>query len=86
MEHRGIPFKCHVELHLESKGISLDEEFRLDLIIGDKVVIELKVVQTLAPIHEDQLLTYMKFTHCRVGLLLNFNVSVLKQGVKRLVL
>jgi hypothetical protein len=48
--------------------------------------VELKVVKELAPIHEAQLLTYMKLTHCRVGLLLNFNVPILKQGIKRLVL
>lgn len=86
LEHRGIPFKRQVELHLEYKGVSLEEDFRLDLIVGDTVVVELKVVRELAPIHEAQLLTYMKLTHCRVGLLLNFNVPVLKQGIKRLVL
>jgi GxxExxY protein len=55
----------------------------LDLIVGDKVVGELKVVKELAPIHEAQLLTYMKLTGCRVGLLLNFNDPVLRQGIKR---
>lgn len=86
LEKRGIPFKRQVELHLEYKGTQLDVKFRLDLIIGDKVVVELKVVRELAPIHEAQLLTYMKLTGCRVGLLMNFNVPVLKRGIKRLVL
>jgi len=86
LEKRGVPFKRQVELELSYKGVSLGEEFRLDLIVGDKVVVELKVVKELAPIHEAQLLTYMKLTNCKVGLLLNFNVPVLKQGIKRLVL
>ena len=86
LERQGIPFKRQMELELSYKGVSLGEDFRLDLIVGDKVVVELKVVKELAPIHEAQLLTYMKLTGCRVGLLLNFNVPVLRQGIKRLVL
>lgn len=86
LEERGIPFNRQVELELSYKGVSLGEDFRLDLIIGDKVVVELKVVKELAPIHEAQLLTYMKLTNCKVGLLLNFNVPILKKGIKRLVL
>ena len=86
LEQKGVHFKRQVELHLEYKGVPIDEDFRLDLIIGDKVVVELKVVRELAPIHEAQLLSYMKLTNCRVGLLINFNVPVLKQGIKRLVL
>lgn len=86
LEKRGMPFKRQVDLHLEYKGTPLDEDFRLDLIVGDKVVVELKVVRAIAPIHEAQLLAYMKLTDCKVGLLINFNVPVLKQGIKRLVL
>jgi GxxExxY protein len=86
LERQGIPFKRQVELKLSYKGVTLGEDFCLDLIVGDKVVVELKVVKELAPIHEAQLLTYMKLTNCKVGLLLNFNVPVLKQGIKRLVL
>jgi GxxExxY protein len=71
---------------LNYKGVVLDEDFRLDLIIADKVVIELKVVKELAPIFDAQLLTYMRLPDCRVGLLMNFNVLVLKDGIKRLVL
>jgi len=86
LEKRTIPFKRQLKLELNYKGIVLDEDFRLDLIIGDKVVVELKVVKELAPIFEAQLLTYMRLTECRVGLLMNFNVPVLKDGIKRLVL
>jgi GxxExxY protein len=86
LERRGIPFIRQMELELSYKGVSLGEDFRLDLIVGDKVVVELKVVKELAPVHEAQLLTYMKLTNCKVGILLNFNVPVLKDGIKRLVL
>lgn len=86
LEKRAIPFKRQLKLELNYKGVVLDEEFRLDLIIGDKVVVELKVVRELAPVFDAQLLTYMRLTKCRVGLLMNFNVPVLKDGIKRLVL
>lgn len=86
LEKQAIPFKRQLQLELNYKGVVLDEEFRLDLIIGDKVVVELKVVKELAPIFEAQLLTYMRLTECRVGLLMNFNVPVLKEGIRRLVL
>ena len=76
----------NLKLELNYKGVVLDEDFRLDLIIGDKVVVELKVVKELAPIFDAQLLTYMRLKDCRVGLLMNFNVPVLKDGIKRLVL
>ena len=86
LEKRSIPFQRQLKLELNYKGVVLDEDFRLDLIIGEKVVVELKVVRELAPIFEAQLLTYMRLTACRVGLLINFNVPVLKDGIKRLVL
>ena len=86
LKKRTIPFKRQLKLELNYKDVVLDEEFRLDLIIGDKVVVELKVVKELAPIFDAQLLTYMRLTECRVGLLMNFNVPVLKDGIKRLVL
>lgn len=86
LEKRAIPFKRQLKLELNYKGVVLDEDFRLDLIIGDKVVVELKVVKELAPIFEAQLLIYMWLMECRVGLLMNFNVPVLKDGMKRLVL
>lgn len=83
---RDIPFESQVRLPLVYKGEQVGEDLRLDLIVGDKVIVELKVVKKLEPIHEAQLLTYMKLTKCQVGLLLNFNVPTLKEGIKRLVL
>jgi GxxExxY protein len=62
------------------------ETFRLDLMVEDKVVIEVKAVETLLPIHEAQLLTYLKLTGCEIGLLINFNVRLIRDGIRRVVL
>jgi len=68
------------------KEVSLDAGYRLDLMVENKVIVELKTVDKLMPIHDAQLLTYMKLIDCSVGLLINFNVPLLKQGVRRKVL
>ena len=81
---QGIEVKRQVRLDLKYKDLELDDEFTLDLIIEGQVIIELKVVKELAPIHEAQLMTYMKLTGCKVGLLINFNVLKLKDGIRRL--
>ncbi|NOU35693.1 MAG: GxxExxY protein [Kiritimatiellaceae bacterium] len=83
---RGASVKQQVRLDLKYKDLVLDDEFVLDLVVDEKVVVELKVVKELAPIHEAQLITYMKLTGCRVGLLINFNVLKLKDGIRRIVL
>src|SRR6056297_1141367 len=83
---RNIEVRRQVPLNLEYKGYVIDDEFRLDLVVDGKVIIELKVVKELQPIHEAQLLTYMKLTNCHVGLLINFNVTKLRDGIKRMVL
>ena len=81
---------CDTSLSAQSrivyKGIHLDAGYRLDLIVEDLVVVEIKSVGTLLPVHEAQVLTYMKLTACPAGLLINFNVPKLMDGVKRLVL
>jgi len=83
---RNVMFESQVKLPLIYKGERVGEDLRLDLIVDGKVVVELKSVRTLEPIHEAQLLTYMRLTGCKVGLLINFNVPVLKKGIKRMVL
>ena len=75
LELRGVSVKRQVRLDLKYKDLILDDEFVLDLVVEGKVVVELKVVKELAPIHEAQLITYMKLTGCKVGLLVNFNGS-----------
>ena len=83
---RGIPFKSEWPLPLEYKGIQLESGYRLDLLVGDAVVVETKSVETLCKIHEAQLITYLRLGGWTVGLLINFNVDVLKKGIRRRVL
>src|ERR1700756_1384960 len=71
---RNICFEFQKPLPLEYKGIKLDCGYRLDLLVADRVVVEIKSVEALAPIHEAQLLTYLKLTGVKIGILLNFNV------------
>jgi len=81
---RGIQFERQVELPIEYKGNKLDCGYRMDIVADDQLILELKSCESLHPIHEAQLLTYLKLTGRKVGLLINFNVPILKQGIKRL--
>ncbi len=83
---RNIPFEHLVDLPLNYKGINLDTGYVIDLVYNQRVVVELKAVERVLPVHEAQLLTYMRLTGIRVGLLINFNVPVLKDGIYRRVL
>ena len=83
---RDLPFKRQVALPLRYKGIELDCGYRLDIIVDDKIVLELKAVEELLPVHEAQLLSYLRLGGFRVGLLLNFHAPVLKEGMKRMIL
>jgi len=80
---RGLPVKRQVEVPVEYDGLRLDCGFRIDLVVADKVVVELKAVERLMPIHEAQLLTYLRLSRVRVGLLMNFNCRVLVQNIMR---
>ena len=81
---RHIPFEQQVQVPLSYKGESLETHLRLDLVIDKKLILDLKAVDRLLPIHEAQLLTYLKLSHLPVGLLLNFYETRLKDGLKRL--
>lgn len=83
---RGIPFERERPLALEYKGVRLECGYRLDLLVAGSVVIEVKSVEELAPVHEAQLITYLKLGGWKVGLLTNFNVTMLKQGIRRKVM
>src|SRR5262252_5049855 len=72
---RGIPFKAQVDLPVQYKGVSLDCGYRVDLVVNERVVVELKSVERFSSVHESQLLTYLRLSKLRVGLLINFNVS-----------
>jgi GxxExxY protein len=83
---RNVQFARQVAVPVRYKGIELDCGYRVDLLVEDWVVVELKAVDRLMPIHEAQLLTYLRLSEKRVGLLMNFNVSALRHGVVRRVL
>ena len=83
---RKLPFEQQVVLKVNYKGLELDGGYRLDFVYDNRVVVELKTVENVLPVHEAQLLTYLKLTGVRVGLLINFNVPVLKKGIYRRVL
>ena len=86
LELRKLNFRQQVDIPITYKGIKLDCGYRIDLIVGDKVIVELKSVQEILPVHEAQLLTYLHLTGLRIGLLINFNVAALKHGLRRRVL
>jgi len=83
---RKMPFEEQVVLKLNYKGIELDGGYRIDFIFEKRIIVELKAVEEVLPVHEAQLLTYLKLTGIRVGLLVNFNTPVLKNGIYRRVL
>ncbi len=83
---RGLPFRCEVDLPVSYKGINLDCGYKIDLIVADEVIVELKAIERILPVHEAQLLTYLKLSGKPVGLLINFNVSLLMRGIIRRVL
>jgi len=86
LDLRGIPYRRQHPLPIVYKSVRLDAGYRLDLLVDDRVVVELKAVEALAPIHEAQLLSYLRLGGWSIGLLINFNVTVLRDGIKRMIL
>jgi GxxExxY protein len=82
----GLSFEREVPLPVVYKGVRLDCGYRLDLVVEGRVIVELKTAERLLPIHEAQLLTYLRLAQIHTGLLLNFNAPVLRDGIKRMVL
>jgi GxxExxY protein len=83
---RGIPFRRQVPIPVEYKGIKLDCGYRADILVDGAILLEIKAIDSLPPIHEAQLLTYLKLGGWKIGLLINFNVELLKHGLRRRVL
>ena len=83
---RGLSFQRQVDLPVAYKGLQLDCGYKMDLIVEEEVILELKSVERILPIHEAQLLTYLKLSGKRIGLLINFNVPLLTRGIIRRVL
>jgi len=82
---RGLGYREEVPLPVHYKGLDFEAPLRLDFLVGDKVIVELKSVERVLPVHEAQLLSYLRLARLRLGLLLNFNVPVMKSGVQRIV-
>ncbi len=85
LHQRGLKVSSEVPCPIIYKGVKLDHGYRMDLLVENKIVLELKTVEFISPVHEAQLLTYLRLGSYPVGLLLNFHVTVLKDGIKRLV-
>jgi GxxExxY protein len=84
LDLRKIGYERQKALPVEYKGVRLDCGYRLDVVVDERLILELKACDSLLPIHEAQLLTYLKLTGIKVGLIINFNVVVLKEGIKRI--
>jgi GxxExxY protein len=84
LERAGLSVERQVTLPVHYKGVDLDCGYRVDLMVNKNVILELKSVSKLLPIHEAQLLTYLKLANIKFGLLINFNVPLLKDGIKRM--
>ena len=86
LSHAGISFQMEVPLPVRYKEVLLDCGYRIDLLVSGDLIVEIKCVETLLPIHQAQILTYMRLAKISTGLLINFNVTKLKNGIKRFVL
>jgi GxxExxY protein len=80
LEQRGLAVEREKTLPILYKGILLEQAYRIDLLVNQKLVVELKAVETIAPAHEAQVLSYLRHSGCKIGLLFNFNVKLLKLG------
>ncbi len=83
---RGLSVRRQVSMPIVYEGVALDAGYRLDLLVEEQVIVETKSVDALTPLHEAQVLTYLKLSKLRLALLINFNVPLFKQGVRRLIL
>ena len=82
---RGLSFESEVPVAVDYKDVAVEDAYRVDLLVGDKLIVELKTVASLSEIHKAQLLTYLRLTHRKLGLLINFNEQLLKHGIQRVV-
>ncbi len=82
---RGISTEVQKELPVSYKGLDLAVGYRLDIFVEKQIIIELKAVEQILPIHKAQLLTYLKLSNCTLGYLINFNAALLKDGLRRIV-
>ena len=86
LERRGVAFLAQPVLPISYEGITIEGAYRIDLLVGDQLVVELKAIDHLLPVHSAQLLTYLRLSGKRLGLLINFNTPLIKDGIKRIAL
>lgn len=86
LKRRGLPFVVQQPVRIVYENETVESALRLDMLVDNRLILELKAVESLLPVHEAQLLTYLKLTGRRLGLLINFNVPLIKHGIRRLVL
>ena len=84
LRERGIPFLQQLAVPIMYKGVRMSNDLKLDLLVDDRIIVEVKAVEEFHPVHQAQLLTYLKLTDKRIGLLLNFNSPILVKGIKRM--
>ena len=86
LEHRGLCFQRQVLLPVRYRGLVIDSGYRVDFLVEDSLIVELKAIAAFDRVHVAQVLTYLKLSGCTAGLLINFNVALLRDGIRRLVL
>lgn len=82
---RGVEVRCEVILPVRYAGVEIEAGYRIDMLVADEILVENKSVQAILPVHEAQLLTYLKLSGRRLGFLVNWNVPLIKDGIKRMV-
>lgn len=84
LERRGVKAKSQISIPLNYKGITLSKDFRIDILVENEIILEIKSVESLLPVHEAQIISYLKLANKRLGFLINFNVALMKQGFSAL--
>ncbi|WP_018232680.1 GxxExxY protein [Thioalkalivibrio thiocyanodenitrificans] len=85
LDLRGVDYRSEVPLNAQYKGVAFDAAYRLDILVADRLIVELKAVENLQPLHLAQLLSYLRLSGLRLGLLINFNAPQLRHGIRRVV-
>ena len=85
LQKRGLQVEHQIRLPVHYEEVKLELGFRVDLIVDEKVIVEIKSIEALAPVHKKQLLTYLRLTDLRLGLLINFNVELIRHGIQRVI-
>jgi GxxExxY protein len=86
LRRRGVELEAQVKLPITYEGLTIDAGLRLDLIVARRIIVEVKAVEKMHPVFDAQLLTYLKLTNLRLGILINFNVPLIRDGIKRIIL